>query len=81
LSPADIFKEGNHFDLPIAIGLLVALKALPQDTVENSFFMGELGLDASLKPVLGALPAAIHASSTGIDSIYLPRKMQAKLLG
>lgn len=72
LSPADIFKEGNHFDLPIAVGLLVALKALPQDTVENSFFLGELGLDASLKPVLGALPTAIHASTFENQKLYLP---------
>ena len=74
LSPADIFKEGNHFDLPIATGLLVALKALPQDTVENSFFMGELGLDASLKPVLGTLPAAIHAHAKGIEKLFIPKE-------
>lgn len=72
LSPADLQKEGNHFDLPIAIGLLVALKALPQDVAENALFMGELGLDGSLRPVLGVLPTTIHAQNTNFHKLFVP---------
>jgi len=74
LSPADIYKEGNHFDLPIAAGLLVALKVLNQTHVEKSLFMGELGLDGSIRPVIGALPAAIHAKTKEIENIFLPHE-------
>jgi magnesium chelatase family protein len=63
LAPADIVKEGSHFDLPIAIGLLIAMGVLPQDELENFITLGELSLDGSLLPVNGVLPAAIHALS------------------
>lgn len=62
LSPADILKEGSHFDLPIAIGLLIAMGVLPQDEIDNYVALGELSLDGSLLPVAGVLPAAMHAS-------------------
>ena len=63
LSPADIPKEGSHFDLPIAVGLLVALGVISNDDVARHLVMGELGLDGSLRVVSGTLPAAIHANS------------------
>ncbi len=63
LSPADIQKEGSHFDLPIALGLLVAMRAIPSDAIENSIALGELALDGKIAPVSGVLPAAIHASA------------------
>ncbi len=62
LSPADLPKEGSHFDLPIALALLSALDILPTDAVEGYMSIGELSLDGSLIPVLGALPAAMAAA-------------------
>src|SRR5579859_427798 len=62
LSPADVQKEGSHFDLPIAAGLLVAMGVLPADELETFVVLGELALDGSLTPVAGALPAAMGAA-------------------
>lgn len=69
LAPADILKEGSHFDLPIAIGLLVAMGTLPQDELEHYFALGELSLDARILPVAGVLPTALHASAHGAGII------------
>jgi magnesium chelatase family protein len=63
LAPADILKEGSHFDLPIAIGILISMGVLPQDELEGYVTLGELSLDGGLLPVNGVLPAAIHALS------------------
>ncbi|MGB1107914.1 MAG: YifB family Mg chelatase-like AAA ATPase [Parvibaculales bacterium] len=60
-SPADLPKEGSHYDVPIALGLLVAMGALPQNAVRDFYGMGELGLDGTLIGVPGALPAAMAA--------------------
>jgi len=65
LAPADLAKEGSHYDLPIALGLLVAMDILPPDEVENYVALGELGLDGSLAPVAGILPAALAAAGRG----------------
>ena len=62
LSPADLPKEGSHFDLPIAMALLAALEILPDDVVQNVVALGELSLDGTLVPVVGALPAAMAAA-------------------
>ncbi len=62
LSPADMPKEGSHFDLPIALSLLAALEIIPKDAVEGTTSLGELSLDGSLVPVVGALPAAMAAA-------------------
>lgn len=62
LSPADMPKEGSHFDLPIAIALLAAIDIIPRDMAEQSVSLGELSLDGTLVPVLGCLPAALAAS-------------------
>ncbi|GAA6191665.1 ATP-binding protein [Phaeobacter gallaeciensis] len=62
LSPADLPKEGSHFDLPIALALLAALEIIPADTAEQTVALGELSLDGSLVPVVGALPAAMTAA-------------------
>lgn len=61
LAPADLLKEGSHFDLPIALGLLAAMGVLPPDEVAEYVSLGELGLDGSIAPVAGVLPAAIAA--------------------
>lgn len=63
LSPADLQKEGSHFDLPIALGLMVALEALSADDMRDRIVLGELALDGRLSSVTGVLPAAILASS------------------
>lgn len=62
LAPADLPKEGSHFDLPIALGLLSALGVIPQDAVSDVVALGELSLDGALVPVIGALPAAMAAA-------------------
>lgn len=62
LSPADLPKEGSHFDLPIALALLAELEIIPRDEVEHTVAMGELSLDGRLVPVAGALPAAMAAA-------------------
>ncbi len=62
LSPADLPKEGSHFDLPIALALLAALEIIPKDEVANTVALGELALDGRLVPVIGALPAAMAAA-------------------
>ncbi len=62
LSPADLPKEGSHFDLPIALALLAALDIVPKDEVERTVALGELSLDGRLMPVIGALPAAMAAA-------------------
>ena len=72
LAPADIIKEGSHFDLPIAIAVLVAMQILAQDEVDRFIALGELGLDGVLLPVSGILPAAIEASSKDMG-IICPR--------
>ena len=59
LSPADLPKEGSHFDLPIALALLAAIGALPEEEIEQTISLGELSLDGSLVAVNGALPAAL----------------------
>ena len=58
LSPADIVKEGAHFDLSIALGALVTMGALPQDAVNEYLVLGKLSLDSSIQPVSGILRAA-----------------------
>ncbi|MCX8995737.1 YifB family Mg chelatase-like AAA ATPase [Rhizobiaceae bacterium BDR2-2] len=65
LAPADLPKEGSHFDLPIALGLMAALGAVPEQALEAYVVAGELNLDGTLAPIAGALPAAIAANAAG----------------
>ncbi|HVG48902.1 MAG TPA: YifB family Mg chelatase-like AAA ATPase [Rubellimicrobium sp.] len=62
LSPADLPKEGSHFDLPIALALLAALDIVPREDVARIVALGELSLGGQLVPVIGALPAAMTAA-------------------
>ena len=62
LAPADLLKEGSHFDLAIACGLLCAMQILPQEELSEYLVLGELGLDGSLMPINGVLPVAIKAN-------------------
>ena len=65
LAPADLPKEGSHYDLAIVLALLVALGAIPQDAVAGYVAVGELALDGAIRPTPGALPAAIGANALG----------------
>src|SRR5438874_4821599 len=65
LAPADVVKEGSHFDLPIALGLLAAMEALPAGELEGYTALGELALDGSLTGVAGVLLAALAAAGRG----------------
>ncbi len=77
LSPADLPKEGSHFDLPIALAVLAALEIIPRDEVEGIVALGELSLDGRLMPVLGALPAAMAAAAEG-KALMCPRACGAE---
>lgn len=63
MAPADLSKEGSHFDLPIALGVLGAMGILPKEELGEYVVLGELSLDAGIRAVSGVLPAAVHASS------------------
>jgi magnesium chelatase family protein len=63
LAPADLPKEGSHYDLPIALGLMAAMGAIPADALSGFTVLGELALDGSIAPVAGVLPAAIGANA------------------
>ena len=65
LAPADLPKEGSHYDLPIALGLMAATGAIARDAIEGFCVLGELSLDGSIATVAGALPAAIGANALG----------------
>src|SRR5436309_11239768 len=65
LAPADLPKEGSHYDLPIALGLMAAIGAVPHDALSGFAVLGELGLDGSIAAVAGVLPAAIGANARG----------------
>ncbi len=71
LAPADLAKEGSHYDLPIALGLLSAMGVVPQDALRDALVLGELSLDSAIRPVAGVLPAAMHAASND-NSLICP---------
>lgn len=72
LSPADIRKEGTAFDLPIAVGVLEAMGALPENAARGILFLGELGLDGELKKAKGVLPIVRMAAAEGIRECIVP---------
>ncbi len=72
MAPANIRKEGTAYDLPLAIGMLAASQVISADNLKRYVFVGELGLDGSLRPVRGALPIAIKAREEGFESLILP---------
>jgi len=71
LAPADLPKEGSHYDLPIALGLMATIGAVAPDALAGFTVLGELGLDGSIAPVAGVLPAAIGANGRG-DGLICP---------
>ena len=71
-APADIRKEGSGYDLPLAVALLVAYRFANNDRLDTMMFVGELGLDGSLRPIKGILPIAIEARRMGITDLIVP---------
>ena len=65
LAPADLPKEGSHYDVPIALALMATLGAIPGDRLSEFVALGELALDGTITPVAGVLPAAIAANASG----------------
>ncbi len=65
LAPADLPKEGSHYDLPIALGVMAAIGAIPADSLANFTVLGELALDGTITAVAGVLPAAVAANARG----------------
>jgi magnesium chelatase family protein len=72
LAPADIRKNGSAFDLPIALGILVASGQLPEDRLRNQMVLGEVGLEGDLRPVRGALSMALAARAAHQTGVLLP---------
>lgn len=82
LSPADIKKEGSHFDLSIAVGFLIAEGLVLNESLDKSIFVGELGLDGEVRQVHGVLAIALAAKDAGFKTIYIPEinKEEASLV-
>jgi magnesium chelatase family protein len=74
LSPADIPKVGSSYDLPIALGLLMASEQVENTDVSDSLFVGELSLDGLVQPIRGILPIVLEAFRLGFKKVYVPRK-------
>src|SRR3954466_13361535 len=73
LAPADVRKDGTAFDLPIALGILVATGQLPEERLSDQMVVGEVGLEGDLRPVRGALSMALAARSAGYRGVLLPQ--------
>ncbi|MEH6545154.1 MAG: YifB family Mg chelatase-like AAA ATPase [Sneathiella sp.] len=69
LAPADLPKEGAHYDLPIALGVLTAMGILPREEMENYYVLGELSLNGHCNPVSGVLPTAVEAVARSLNII------------
>ncbi len=74
LAPADVKKEGSAFDLPIAVGILVATGQIQREKFDEYIILGELSLEGTLRPIHGALPMALSAQKNGIKGMLLPRE-------
>ena len=78
LSPADIRKEGTHFDLPLAIGILAASHQVSVSRLSDYLILGELSLDGSVVPVKGVLPMVLLAREEGFRGVIVPRGNEAE---
>ncbi len=74
LAPADMKKEGSSFDLPIAIGIMVATEIIPENKLYKTAFIGELSLDGKINKVNGILPMCIEAAKLGIKRMIIPEE-------
>ena len=73
LAPASTKKEGSIFDLPIAIGILIANNVISNENLNDTIFIGELSLDGSIENIKGVLPICIEAKRLGIKKVILPK--------
>lgn len=73
LAPAQLPKDGTHYDLPIALAVLISSGHLPQSTTDNTVFAGELALDGSLRPVSGIISIVEAARSSGAHTVIIPK--------
>lgn len=82
LAPAELVKDGAHFDLPIALAILVSSGQLRQSEVDNTVFAGELALDGNVRPIKGAINIAETAKNADIKKLFIPKKNidQARLI-
>jgi magnesium chelatase family protein len=78
LSPADIRKEGTHFDLPLAIGILAASRQVSESRLGDYLILGELSLDGSVVPVKGVLPMVLMAREEQFRGVIVPRENEAE---
>ncbi len=74
LAPADLYKEGTQYDLPIAVGMLASAGMLPTESVEGLFIAGELGLEGNVGPIRGVLPMVLEGRAQGIKHFLLPKE-------
>ena len=77
LAPADMPKEGSHYDLPIALAVMAAIGAIPADALDGFTVIGELALDGAISAVAGVLPAAIAANAAG-KGLICPRAVRTR---
>ena len=77
LAPADVRKTGPVYDLPVFVGIMAAQGKLPAPGSERAF-LGELGLDGTLRPVTGVLPMALAAVQNGVKELFLPAENAAE---
>ena len=77
LAPADVRKTGSLYDLPVFIGILAAQQYIPQPESHQAF-LGELGLDGTLRPIAGALPMALAAQKAGVTELFVPAENAAE---
>ena len=78
LAPADVRKEGPSFDLPLALGVLAAMRSIDPARLEGSLFTGELSLDGALRPVRGVLSMALEARRLGLRRLCVPQANAAE---
>ena len=76
LAPADIYKSGSAFDLPIALGILQLMGYLQTELPQTALFLGELSLDGSVRPVNGVLTICLWAKKQGFSTIFIPEDNQ-----
>lgn len=78
LAPAELPKDGTHYDLPIALALLASSGQLKQDELKDAVFAGELALDGSIRPITGSITIAETAKKSGYTKIFLPKANAAQ---
>ncbi len=76
LAPADLPKEGSHYDLPIAVGLMAAIGAIPADAIQSYLVLGELSLDGSITPVAGVLQSVRTGMRKDLSALMLAGQRQ-----